>query len=328
MSPDPLGIRYIVEAHIVFGIRHQSVTFGSFQCGFGGFVPLSGEQISTGQKSVYHIGVRFVFRLVIRTYITVKKSFGTVEVIDDLCIDLFERCLSFRFGIRIGRFGIQRYTKSILIFQIGELIMLCQMKITESTYGKCLSLGMPELRCIIVSGSLNRNGRITVVNGLIHQIPGESGTSVGRHHHVIELIRRIKPIHRARNHVVSHHVVQAHQSTIADVGISGTIFEQIVPRTVKDAFGIRRYRYEAGIYGICRLIVEEVAAATPQEQKEEEKEKGKLTFRDLISGGITHGSLSPTLCPKKRRRRDMSVIVKSYCSHIICYFILYYICYM
>ena len=69
------------------------------------------------------------------------------------------------------------------------------MKITESTYGECLSLGMPELRCIIVSGSLDRNGRITVINSLIHQIPGKSGTSVGGHHHVVELIRRIKPIH-------------------------------------------------------------------------------------------------------------------------------------
>lgn len=42
------------------------------------------------------------------------------------------------------------------------------MKIIESMYGKCLFLGMLEFKCIIIFGSLNRNGCIIVVNGFIY----------------------------------------------------------------------------------------------------------------------------------------------------------------
>ena len=74
--------------------------------------------------------------------------------------------------------------------------MLRQMQIAESPQSIGLSLRITKIGCIVITGSSNGNSRITVVNSLIHQIPGKCSAVIGRHHHIVKLIGRVEAIHR------------------------------------------------------------------------------------------------------------------------------------
>ena len=124
---------------------------------------------------------------------------------------------------------------------------------------------MTEIGRIIVTGGGNENGRIAIVYGFVHQIPGKCGTVVGRHPHIVKLIGRVEAVHRTRHHIVRHHIVLQHQGAITDIGIGAAVLEQVIPRAVKYPTGIGRHGDDTRIYGVRRFVIEKISAARRQD---------------------------------------------------------------
>ena len=188
MPPHPLGIGYVVKAHIRFGIRHQSISFSRLKCSPDGFIPLSGKQTGTCQQSVDNTYIRLELGFVVRTDIPFKKLLSLIQVFEYLRIYLFQGSLPFGLCRRGGRFRIKRNSRCGRVFQISKLVVLSQMQITESPQSVGLPLGMAEIGRIIITGRGNGNGGIAIVDSLVHQIPGKCGTVVGRHPHIVKLV--------------------------------------------------------------------------------------------------------------------------------------------
>ena len=185
MPPDPFFIRYIVES-FVFGSRcHQRISL----TGSGGclccLLPLSGQQIGTGKQSIDNIGIRLEFLPIPFAGIVLQITLCQVKIIKNALIHLGYSRFCFRRRFTCSGFCINRYTGSSGIFQVSELIVLRQMKVTKRPQSKCLSFCLKKFFRI----TINSNGGVTVINRFINEIPGKRGSAIVRYCYIIELIR-------------------------------------------------------------------------------------------------------------------------------------------
>ena len=260
MPPDPLFIRDVIEPFVLGGSGHQRITLTGGSSSLCSFLPLPGEQIGTGQKPIDDIYIRLEFLPVTFTCIVLQVILSESQIIKHTLVDLCHGRFPFGSGIIRSGLGIDRDTGSRRVFQIGKLVVLCQMQIAESPKRQCLPLCLTERFRIALYGK----GGVAVINRLIHQIPGKRGTGIVGYGDVVELIRRVKAISRTGNNIIRHHVVLALKPTVTAIGKRINIFEKIVPGAVKQPFGIAGHTDFIGTYGICRLFIEKITATSRQ----------------------------------------------------------------
>ena len=214
-SPYPFLIGYIIKTFVLGSSCHQCIACTSGFSNFCSFFPLSGQQVGTSQKAVDDCYIRLELLVITTANIVFQIILRQVQIVKNTLVNLCHCRFSFRYRLIITRFGINRNTRCILILQIGKLIMLYQMQITESTQCQCLSLYLSEFFRI----PLDRNGSITIIYRFIYQIPGKLCSTVRRKCYIIKLIRRIKTIFRTGNNITCHHIIQTLKCPITNIGI-------------------------------------------------------------------------------------------------------------
>ena len=130
-SPYPFFIGNIIKTFILGCSCHQRISCTCCFSSFRSFFPLSCQQVSTSQKTVDYCYIWFELLIITAADIVFQIVLRQSEVVENKLINLCHCWFSFRYSGAIARFGIYRNTRSIFIFQVGELIMLYQVQITK-----------------------------------------------------------------------------------------------------------------------------------------------------------------------------------------------------
>ena len=148
------------------------------------------------------------------------------------------------------------------------------MQITKGTQSQCLSLCLPKFLGV----TFNRNSSVAVINCLIDQIPGKRSSSIGGNRHIIELIGRIETIFRTGNNIARHHIILTLKCPITNIGIRRSVFKQVIPSSVEEAFCISGYCDLIRAYRIRRFRIQKATATTCRQKQSGNSSKYRLNF--------------------------------------------------